>query len=225
MKLELLKKAIKLCKDRNPVITEIKPSSPSKGRLRDISLEKVKDIAIKMKNGGAVGISVLTEPKYFNGDYKNLVYAKLSGLPILMKDFIIDKYQVEIANEVADSILLIVSILKDDLGKFLDYADDYDLDALVEVHNEEEIDLALNYGAKMIGINNRDLRTLKIDLKNTERLAPLIPKKIVKVGESGIYTKDELKYILKYVDAALIGSSIMESDDIEKKVRELTKKD
>ncbi|ADG13061.1 Indole-3-glycerol-phosphate synthase [Methanocaldococcus infernus ME] len=220
-----LRKKIKLCNDRYPIITEIKPKSPSKGRIMEIKEEDVKEIAEKMKRGGAIGISVLTEPKFFGGSYRNLVYAKLSKLPILMKDFVIDKYQLDIANEISDSVLLIVSALKERLGEFLDYADDLNLEPLVEVHNEEELDLALDFGAKLIGINSRDLKTLKIDLNTIKRLAPLIPKKVVKVGESGIYKKEELVEMFNYVDGYLIGSSIMESDDIERKVKELSSKE
>jgi len=94
------------------------------------------------------------------------------------------------------------------------------LECLVETHSEDEIDIALDAGAKIIGINNRDLKTLKIDLSTTEKLAPLIPKNKIKVGESGIYTKEQLNYVLKFTDAALIGSSIMESENIREKVRE-----
>ena len=132
---------------------------------------------------------------------------------------------IEVAKEIgANAVLLIVSTLKEDVGEFLDYAKDNDLECLVEVHNEDEVEIALDAGAKIVGINNRDLKTLKIDLSTTERLAPLIPKSKLKVGESGIYTKEQLNYILKFTDAALIGSSIMESKNIKEKVMELAMK-
>ncbi|MEO2117275.1 MAG: indole-3-glycerol-phosphate synthase, partial [Methanocaldococcus sp.] len=173
--------------------------------------------------GGATALSILTEPKYFNGSYYNLIVARELDIPILMKDFIVDFYQIEIASEIgANAVLLIVSTLKDDVGEFLDYAKENDLECLVETHSEDEIDIALDAGAKIIGINNRDLKTLKIDLSTTEKLAPLIPKNKIKIGESGIYTKEQLNYILKFTDAALIGSSIMESENIREKVKELT---
>ncbi|AIJ05832.1 Indole-3-glycerol-phosphate synthase [Methanocaldococcus bathoardescens] len=218
-----LSKAIKKAKEtKNPIITEIKPSSPSKGNIRKINLEDVKNIAKEMMEGGATALSILTEPKYFNGSYKNLIVARDVDIPILMKDFIIDFYQIDIASEIgANAVLLIVSTLGEDIGEFLDYAKENDLECLVETHSEDEIDIALDAGAKIIGINNRDLKTLKIDLSTTEKLAPLIPKNKIKVGESGIYTKEQLNYILKFTDAALIGSSIMESESIKDKVREL----
>ncbi len=217
-----LSKAIKYAKDRNPIITEIKPASPSKGKIKEINEKNILDIAKAMIEGGCIGISILTEPNYFNGSYKNLILVRRFDIPILMKDFIIDKYQIDIANEIgANAILLIVKALGDDLGKFLDYADDYKLECLVETHNEKEIDIALNFGAKIIGINNRDLDTLKIDLSTTERLSSLIPKNKIKISESGIYKRNELKYVLECCDAALIGSSIMESNNIMEKVKTL----
>ncbi|ACV23910.1 indole-3-glycerol phosphate synthase TrpC [Methanocaldococcus fervens] len=221
-----LSKAIKKAKEiKNPIITEIKPSSPSKGNIREITLEDIKDIAKEMVEGGAIALSILTEPKYFNGSYKNLIVAREVDIPILMKDFIVDFYQIDIANEIgANAILLIVSALKEDLGEFLDYAKENDLECLVEVHSEDEVDIALDAGAKIIGINNRDLKTLKIDLSTTEKISPLIPKNKIKIGESGIYTKEQLNYILKFADAALIGSSIMESENIKEKVMELVRK-
>jgi len=221
-----LSKAIKTAKNiKNPIITEIKPASPSKGNIREIKLEDVKNIAKEMVEGGATALSILTEPKYFNGRYENLIAAREVDVPILMKDFIVDFYQIDIASEIgANAVLLIVSTLKEDVGEFLDYAKDNDLECLVEVHNEDEVEIALDAGAKIVGINNRDLKTLKIDLSTTERLAPLIPKSKLKVGESGIYTKEQLNYILKFTDAALIGSSIMESKNIKEKVMELAMK-
>ncbi len=218
-----LSKAIKRVKEiKNPIITEIKPSSPSKGSIREITLEDVKNIAKEMVEGGATALSILTEPKYFNGSYHNLIVAREFDIPILMKDFIVDFYQIDIASEIgANAVLLIVSTLKDDVGEFLDYARENDLECLVETHSEDEIEIALDAGAKIIGINNRDLKTLKIDLSTTEKLAPLIPKNKIKIGESGIYTKEQLNYILKFTDAALIGSSIMESENIREKVKEL----
>ncbi|WP_456416523.1 indole-3-glycerol-phosphate synthase [Methanocaldococcus sp.] len=221
-----LSKSIKKTKEiKNPIITEIKPASPSKGNIKKIDLEDVENIAKEMIEGGCCGISILTEPKYFNGSYYNLIVARKFDIPILMKDFIVDFYQIDIASEIgSNAILLIVSVLGEDIGEFLDYAKENDLECLVETHNEEEIDIALDAGAKIIGINNRDLKTLKIDLKTTEKLAPLIPNNKIKVGESGIYNKEDLNYILKFVDSALIGSSIMESKNIKEKVNELVKK-
>ncbi|ADC69917.1 Indole-3-glycerol-phosphate synthase [Methanocaldococcus sp. FS406-22] len=221
-----LSKAIKKAKEiKNPIITEIKPSSPSKGNIREMNLEDVKNIAKEMVEGGATALSILTEPKYFNGSYHNLIVAREVNIPILMKDFIVDFYQIDIASEIgANAVLLIVSALKEDVGEFLDYAKENNLECLVETHDKDEIEIALDAGAKIIGINNRDLKTLKIDLSTTERLAPLIPKSKLKVGESGIYTKEQLNYILKFTDAALIGSSIMESENIKEKVMELVER-
>ncbi|WP_330216791.1 indole-3-glycerol-phosphate synthase [Methanocaldococcus villosus] len=221
-----LSKAIKLNKNYlNPIIAEIKPSSPSKGKIKEINENNIKDIAKELIEGNATALSVLTEPKYFNGSYKNIILLRDINIPILMKDFVIDKYQIEIANEIgADAVLLIVSALGEELYKFLDYVDDYNLEALVEVSNEEEIDLAVDAGAKIIGINNRDLRTLNIDLKRTEMLSKFIPKGKIKVSESGVKSREDLLYVLKYTDAALVGTSIMESDNIKAKMLWLTKK-
>ncbi|CAB3289576.1 Indole-3-glycerol phosphate synthase [Methanocaldococcus lauensis] len=224
-KLKLSKSIKKVKEIKNPIITEIKPSSPSKGNIKKITLEDVENIAKEMIDGGCCGISILTEPKYFDGSYYNLIVVRKFDIPILMKDFVVDFYQIDIASEIgANAILLMVSVLGEDIGEFLDYAKENDLECLVETHNEEEIDIALDSGAKIIGINNRDLKTLKIDLSTTEKLAPLIPNNKIKVGESGIYNKEDLNYILKFVDSALIGSSIMESENIKEKVNELAKK-
>jgi indole-3-glycerol phosphate synthase len=220
-KLKLSKEIKKAKETKNPIITEIKPSSPSKGDIRKIEFKDVKNIAKEMVEGGATALSILTEPKYFNGSYKNLIVARDVDIPILMKDFVVDFYQIDIASEIgANAVLLIISALGEDVGDFLDYAKENDLECLVEVHNEDEIDIALDAGAKIIGINNRDLKTLKIDLSTTEKLSHLIPKNKLKVGESGIYTKEQLNYILKFTDAALIGSSIMESESIKDKIKE-----
>ena len=178
-----------------------------------------------MVEGGCCGISILTEPKYFNGSYRNLIMARKFEVPILFKDFVVDFYQIDIAKTIgANIVLLMVSVLGENVGEFLDYAKDMDLECLVETHSEEEIDIALDSNAKIIGINNRDLKTLNIDLKTTEKLAPLIPNNKVKISESGVYTRKDLLYVLKYTDCALIGSSIMESGNVKEKVEELAGK-
>ncbi|EHP87094.1 indole-3-glycerol phosphate synthase TrpC [Methanotorris formicicus] len=224
-KLKLSKRIKKVKETRNPIITEIKPSSPSKGNIRKIKEGDIENIARDMVEGGCCGISILTEPKYFNGSYKNLIIARKFEVPILFKDFVVDFYQIDIAKTIgANIVLLMVSVLGEDIGEFLDYAHENDLECLVETHDEDEIDIALDNNAKIVGINNRDLKTLNIDLKTTERLSPLIPNNIIKISESGVYTRDDLMYVLKYTNCALIGSSIMESGCIKDKVEELTKK-
>ncbi|MFQ6050862.1 MAG: indole-3-glycerol-phosphate synthase [Candidatus Hydrothermarchaeota archaeon] len=212
-----LRKSIKKTKPvKKPIIAEIKPKGPDEKKSRKIDVEKT----AKMFEKYAAGISVLTEPFFFDG---NIFYLKVVHdtvrLPVLRKDFILRKDQIrESASLYADAVLLITSCLKEELGKMLDECDKYGLEALVEVKNEEEIELALNFGSKIIGINNRDLNTLEIDKTKTIRLAGLIPNNITKIGMSGYSNKKEVNEALKHVDALLIGKSIMDNPD---KLREL----
>lgn len=205
-----------------PVIAEIKPRSPSTGMLR--SSPDVIALAKEYECGGAIGISVLTEPDYFGGSLENLTKVKTNvTLPVLRKDFIVDEYQVyESAAHNADSILLIVPCLDDKLQDFLVLACRLGLEALVECHSSQEIEEALEAGARMIGINNRDLETLKVDLTRTEELAPTLPDDVIIVSESGIHNPQDVRRVVDAgADAVLVGTAFMCSENVRRKVRSL----
>ncbi|MCD6255780.1 MAG: indole-3-glycerol phosphate synthase TrpC [Deltaproteobacteria bacterium] len=210
--------------DKISIIAEIKRASPSLGPIRP-SLEPGRIASIYEKNGAAA-ISVLTERHFFKGDidYLPLIKKEVS-LPILRKDFIIDSYQVYESNIYgADAILLIVSILPPDLLKdLIVLTNELGMEALVEVHNREELEKAILAGADIIGVNNRDLKTLKIDLNTSLELIKYIPQEKVTVVESGINTKEELLTLEEAgFDAALIGTALMKARDIGEKLREFT---
>lgn len=203
----------------NPVIAEIKRESPSSGKIRDISIAKA---AIQMEKGGACAISVLTD-KYFGGCIEDLKIVKNSvKIPVLRKDFIVDEFQIyESYANGADAILLIGTLLKERTKNFVKKAHELGMEALVEIHSNDELGFALNSGARLVGINNRDLRTFKIGLGTTEILGPEIPGKFLRVSESGIKEKGDLNRVFNAgADAVLIGTGIMLSRNIERKVRE-----
>jgi indole-3-glycerol phosphate synthase len=221
-----LKKAIIESK-KNAVITEVKAASPSRGTIRkSFDPEKV---AIAMENGGATGISVLTEPKHFNGSLSYLTKVrKTVQLPILMKDIIINPIQLEAASKIgANAVLLIEALFERkycelSLEEMISKAHAKDLEVLLETHNENEFQSAVNSDAYLVGINNRDLRTLKIDIRVTERILKNYGthEKIV-VSESGVMTPSDLLFLRECgAQAFLIGSAIMMADNIEKKVKE-----
>lgn len=205
------------------LIAEIKKMSPSAGIIfRDFN---PKLIAKDYIFGGARALSVLTDNKFFGGNPGDIRSIKLEcRVPILRKDFIIDKYQVFESKQIgADAVLLIVRLLKDDELKTLIYlAREIGLEALVEVHSEEELKRAIAADADIIGINNRDLDNLKIDLGLTERLIKRIPKNITVVSESGIKNHADLLYVKNLgVNAVLIGETFLKSDNIPAKVKEV----
>lgn len=209
------------------VITEVKGASPSKGVIRQ-DLDAAK-IAQAMAKGGAAGISVLTEPKHFNGSFLNITAVRRSvTLPVLMKDIIVDPAQLEAASKVgADAVLLIQSIFDKgycdfSLGEMVTKAHSKNLEVLLETHNSDEFVRALETNAELIGINNRNLGTLKVDLNTTRKILADCPRggKVV-VSESGISTAADLRFLRACgANAFLIGSSVMVADDIEAKVRE-----
>lgn len=216
-----LRATIERCKGV-PVIAEIKPKSPSSGVLKR-QLD-VAALARAYERGGAVGISVLTEPEYFGGSLKNLVEAKESTkLPVLRKDFIVDEYQLhESVAHGADTVLLIVACLGNATGDFVKKAEELRLEPMVECHSKEEIELAVRSGAKLIGINNRNLKTLEVDLSTTEELAPLVPKDRIVVSESGISGPGEVRSMLAAgAKAVLVGTALMRAPDPELKLREM----
>ncbi len=219
---------IKAIQERNlsgriALISEIKPKSPSQGSLRTI--KDPVSIAKLMEKNGAACISVLTEENYFNGSIDNLIQiSETTTLPLLRKDFLTTQREIDESFDCnADAVLLIVALLKEDTERLLQYSEKAGLEALVEVHNKEELDLALNIGAKLIGINNRDLTTLNIDLSTTERLMKHIPKDKIVISESGVKNIGDAEYLASQgINALLIGSAIMKSPNIAKKIKQLS---
>lgn len=205
------------------VIAEIKRASPSRGLIR-VDFDPA-DIARQYVKAGVQAISVLTERDFFKGEDENLVKVRQAApLPILRKDFIIDLWQVYQTRCMgADAILLIVSILSDELlNKMLVVSGILGLHCLVEVHDEAELVRALDAGAKIIGINNRDLKTFETDIKVTERLINLIPQDRAVVSESGIKTAEDMACLRGLgVDAVLIGETFMTAPSIGDKLDEL----
>ena len=213
-------------KNHYNIITEIKRKSPSAGLIRkDFNLI---DIAKNYIKAGAVCLSILTEKKYFGGDINFIKELKENtAIPILRKDFIIDEWQIyESLYYKADCILLILAILDDNTFiRFYSLAKKLGLSILVEVHDEEELKRALSFNVECIGINNRNLKTLKIDLNTFKKLSRLIPKGITKVCESGISENEQLIDMTNSgADAFLIGESLMKTKDIFKSTQNLIKK-
>ncbi len=197
-----------------PVIAEVKPSSPTRF-IRNVSPDDAAGIAIQMEAGGAAAISVLTEPQFFKGSLENLKTVRNAvKIPVLRKDFIIDKAQIHEAE--SDLLLLIAGFLGDKLEDFVDETLSSGRQPLVEVHNEKELENALSTGTNIIGINNRDLTTMKVDITTTEKLAPLISGRII-ISESGISSReDAVRMIDAGADAILIGTSIMQGNIYDK---------
>lgn len=206
------------------LIAEIKRSSPSEGILRKGKFD-VGGIAKLYESSGAKAISVLTDKKFFGGDLQNLRKAQeaTKHTPLLRKDFIIDEYQIYEARYFgADAILLIAGILTpEEINRFIAIARSYCMHALVEVHTEAELKEVLTTDAEIIGINNRDLHTFKTDLKTTTKLCKKIPQSKIVVAESGIHSRQQLLRLPKKVRSVLIGTSLMKSGDLQKKIFEL----
>ncbi len=198
------------------IIGEVKKASPSKGLIRPEFNPET--IARAYAGAHVQALSVLTETEFFLGDPEYLKKARAaSGLPVLRKDFIIDPWQIyETYLLGADAMLLITAILDNEaLSGFIRLAQSFDIDALVEVHNETELERALKAGAEIVGINNRDLNDFSVTIETTESLIPLIPEEKVIVSESGIHTAEDLKRIRTAgADAVLIGEAFMKEPDI-----------
>jgi indole-3-glycerol phosphate synthase len=210
--------------DREPaIIAEIKRASPSKGVLVDDFDPTV--MARAYQDGGAVALSVLTDEKFFRGSLDDLCVARGAvALPVLRKDFIIDEYQVaEAAAHAADAVLLIAAILPvKRLCQLREYAWRFRIAALVEVHDETEMDAAVASGAQVIGVNNRNLHTFKDDLSTSLRLAERIPAGVIRVSESGIRTAEDIHKLRQAgYDAFLVGEHLMRSRDPAQALREL----
>ena len=205
------------------VIAEFKRRSPSAGTLREAA--DVGEMVSAYERGGAGALSVLTEGPNFDGTLEDLRVARAAcELPILRKDFIVDEYQLHEAKVAgADAVLLIVAALKiEQLASLHDLAYALGLDVLVEVHDGEELRTALGVGAMLIGINNRDLRNLSVDIERSSRLMGEIPAGVTVVSESGITGPEQLRTLEALgVDAVLVGESLMRSPDPEAALRAL----
>ena len=196
-------------------ICEVKKASPSKGVIaEDFPYE---EIAEAYEAAGADAVSVLTEPEFFLGstDYLRDIRKRVS-LPLLRKDFIVDEYQLYESKLIgADAILLICALLDaKTITRYLEVCDTLGLSALVEAHDESEVNSAVSAGARIIGVNNRNLKTFEVDLNNCMRLRPLVPEYTLFVAESGIKTRADIKMLhTAGVDAVLIGETLMRNPD------------
>ena len=208
------------------LITEVKFSSPALGNIRKIT-DPV-EIALKMVNGGASALSVLTQPYMFDGSPEFFMKVrKMVKVPMLMKDITIDRVQIDAAKKIgADYFLLIQSIfdngLVNDIDGMIDYGHNLGLKVLIEAHTKQEFDNSCNTNADIIGINNRNLDTMKIDLSTTKEILHNTKKTKLVISESGISTSDDIRFLHKCgADAYLVGSSIMKTDDIQQTVQNL----
>lgn len=217
------KRLIEDSKNALAVIAEIKRRSPSRGLLSHDLDPKV--VAEQYKNAGASCISVLTDSDFFGGSVDDLKSARGAvDLPVLRKDFTVslnDICDAKLMN--ADCILLIVAALnKDELSEFHKFASELGLDVLVEIHDEPELDLALEIGAKMIGVNQRNLKTFEVDQQRAVRIAKKIPSSVVRVAESGVRTRDDASQLRDAgYHAILVGESLVTSKNIAMTLDEL----
>jgi indole-3-glycerol phosphate synthase len=215
--------AAALAQHRPAVIAEIKKASPSKGVLAE-QFDPA-SLARAYKQGGAAALSVLTDEKYFQGTLLDLESARdAADLAVLRKDFTIDPYHVkEAAAHGADAILLIAAILTErEMRDFRELAEHYRMAALVEVHEAEELERAVASGARMIGVNNRNLHTFEVNLRTALRLVEKIPEGAIKVAESGIHSaKDIQRLTAAGYDAFLVGEHLMKSGDPANALRAL----
>lgn len=204
-----------LRRNKPAIIAEIKQASPSKGVL--VADYRPERIATAYEEGGAAALSVLTDRDFFQGSLEHLHSARAAvRLPVLRKDFTIDEIQiVEAAAHGADAILLIAAILStEELRRFREFAAQFLVAALVEVHDERELGRALDSGAAIVGVNNRDLSTFEVRLETSLELGPKIPAHVIRVSESGIRSADDVRLLSEAgFDAFLVGEHLMKSDD------------
>ena len=214
-------KALK--KDGISFICECKKASPSKGIIAEDF--PYLDIALSYEKAGADAISVLTEPKWFLGrdEYLSEIASQVS-IPCLRKDFVVDEYMIyEAAVLGASAVLLICSILSvSEIKRYIGICDELGLSALVEAHDEAEVKMAIEAGARIIGVNNRNLKDFSVDTENSKRLQALIPNDILFVSESGVKGPEDIKAIKDMgADAALVGETLMRAADKSQKLKEL----
>jgi indole-3-glycerol phosphate synthase len=205
------------------IIAEIKAASPSAGSI--VENPDAARIAVEYARGGAAAISIVTEPDFFRGSSRWIANARAaSGLPVIMKDFVVDPAQILAGVAAgADAILLIAAILDaHTLHRFREQIERYGCDALIEVHDLQELESAIEAGARMIGVNNRDLRTFQVDLATSERLVRRIPERVIKVAESGIGKYEDIQRLRGAgFDAFLVGESLLRQNDRAAAVRRL----
>ena len=208
------------------LLTEVKFASPSLGKIR--TLTDPASIAKQMIAGGSRALSVLTQPHLFHGSPEYFMKVRQAvDVPLLMKDIMIDKVQIDAAKKIGADYMLVIQSLFDlnylkEIDEFIGYGHKQGLEILLEVHTKEEFQNALKTEADIIGINNRNLDTLEIDLKTTELVLEGYEKSRIILSESGINTPEDIQYLKKCgADAFLIGSSIMKSDNIEEQVKKL----
>lgn len=215
-----------LKKEGMSYICEVKKASPSKGLIAPAF--PYLEIAKEYQEAGAAAISCLTEPFYFQGSDRYLQEITAAvDIPVLRKDFTVDEYMIfQAAAYGAAAVLLICAILNDEqLKEYRELAEELGMDALVEAHDEEEAERALKSGARIIGVNNRDLKTFQVDMQNSIRLRKLAPENVVFVSESGIKTSDDIQKLYdNQVDAVLIGETLMRSQDKKAVLEELNGK-
>jgi indole-3-glycerol phosphate synthase len=206
------------------VVAEVKRSSPSKGPINP-GLDLAKQVAA-YESGGAAAISVLTEPTRFGGSNDDLTRARAAvGIPILKKDFHVEPVQILEARALGASAALVIAraVSPERLTELIAAGNDVGIEILVEVRDERELELALSLGARLIGVNNRNLETLEIDPETALRLLPLIPTDIIAIAESGVRTaKDVERLAASGADAVLVGTEVSASSDPEKAVSSLT---
>ncbi len=204
-------------------ICEVKKASPSKGLIAP-DFPYV-EIAKEYEEAGAAAISVLTEPYYFQGKNEYLEeIVKNVKIPVLRKDFTVDEYMIYEAKTIGASCVLLICAILDlpTLKKYLDLAHSLGLSAIVEAHDEEEVKMALESGAKIIGVNNRDLRTFTVDINNSARYRKMVPEDIVFISESGIKTAADIQKLRENgTNAVLIGETFMRSADKKAALKEL----
>jgi indole-3-glycerol phosphate synthase len=216
-------------KDRIPIIAEVKLRSPAEGRF--LGSSDIRRLAEAYERGGAAGISVLTEPEHFDGQLGYLAMVKEAvGLPVMMKDVVVDPAQVEAGRRAgADAVLLIAGIFAEgmargELDDVVELAHREGLEAVVEVHDEGELDIALSGDTDIVGVNNRDLGTLSVSTKVSENLLRKGPFAKPVICESGISTRNEIESLRSLgADGFLIGSALMKSRDPESTLRELSR--
>lgn len=207
------------------IIAEIKKASPVEGVLRD-DFQPLR-LAAMLEYAGAAALSILTETRFFKGRPSYLkTIRQVTTLPLLRKDFILDEYQLYESRLLdADAVLLIASLLTDEeLKRFINRCRELHLEVLVEIHTEEDLKKAGDAGAEIVGINNRNLQTLEVDVHRAERLLGHVPKNATVVVESGFKEREEiLKYKSLGISAFLVGTSLMKSRDVASKLQELLK--